>query len=693
MSPPYPWQCPLRAGSRTNGDFVSEGGERIHNRFHGSASLSVQVGDVHGPLTIIAPASRDQSPPRDVSDLPRVRDYDPFMAGVHRARTEPNLPPLPHYVRRDRDTELEQRLIQTRTRGGLVLVVGPSTSGKTRAVWEAAQKILPDHHLLYPSADAALHHLRELTTDSTPPWLLWLEDLERYLRPGGLDPETVHRLLRSGVPIVATMRTLHHEEFSRGHVPDEDDDVGATEARTVGTRILGVVTPVHLAREWSPGELARARASSDPRLAEAHRHSAEFGIAEYLASGPELLSLWRNARRPTSPRERGHPRGHALVSAAVDLGRAGLTNPVSVETLKALHVHYLSVQLRPEDFDSAWRWATEQRFGAAGLLVPGDFELATWRAFDYLLEAEYEHPVPDPVWDAALGLTDDERAWVVGRMADRAGKHDIATQAWRRAARSGDVRAMRDLGRRLTWFDETAEEGRRWSARAAEADDRDAQYLLGFKGLQMLGESGLALLRELSAPGGSSPSWTPAQDAPQGRDRSAFELLRRAGEQGHVDAALHLAFLHDEAVREPGTDPNAETTRRHREERLRWLRTAAEGGSGTAHFTLAEMAITTGDRTTARERFEAAAAAGVPEAAHRLARWCEEQGDGAGAVHWNGRAYELGSLKAAYTLAHLARAEGDADLADHWLRRALRRPMNAEVIREDLRKRAEELDM
>ncbi|NXY98399.1 hypothetical protein HYE82_29300 [Streptomyces sp. BR123] len=82
---------------------------------------------------------------------------------------------------------------------------------------------------------------------------------------------------------------------------------------------------VRLARRWSQEERRRAAAHrQDPRIGAALHGAQRFGIAEVLAAGPELLAAWQNAWVPGA-----HPRGAAVVAAAVDCRRAGLQAPVS----------------------------------------------------------------------------------------------------------------------------------------------------------------------------------------------------------------------------------------------------------------------------------------------------------------------------------------------------------------------------
>ncbi|MFD0773103.1 hypothetical protein ACFQZ2_04100, partial [Streptomonospora algeriensis] len=138
----------------------------------------------------------------------------------------------------------------------------------------------------------------------------------------------------------------------------------------------------------------------------------------------------------------GHPRGFALVAAAVDLARSGLTAPQPRERIEKASEHYLpDPPPPPEDADAAWQWATRVRSGGAGLLVPAGHE--RWRAFDYLTSDE---PVPEATWRAALAWAGGQDRFTIGVTAHPADRYDVAEQASRRAAETGDSDAMTSLG-------------------------------------------------------------------------------------------------------------------------------------------------------------------------------------------------------------------------------------------------------
>jgi hypothetical protein len=218
------------------------------------------------------------------------------------------------------------------------VVVGESTAGKSRAAFEAIRAHTPDHLLAVPSGRDALAVITTRLFESSRS-ILWLDDLERFLGPGGLTPTTVASLttMRTGrsTVIVATMRTAEFERFtSRAEPPLDEQGRSAWRASRDVLRSAHIIT---MRRLWSAVELAAAAAfADDSRIARALQQAKTFGVAETVAAGPELLRDWRNACAPGS-----HPRGAALVAAAVDSRRAGLDDPIPRDLLIDLHHHYL----------------------------------------------------------------------------------------------------------------------------------------------------------------------------------------------------------------------------------------------------------------------------------------------------------------------------------------------------------------
>ncbi|GAA2357426.1 hypothetical protein Cme02nite_51060 [Catellatospora methionotrophica] len=137
-------------------------------------------------------------------DLPRVRDVRPAQLGVKAAigSTGPTARNALPYLEREVDKELDWLVAG----GGVVLVHGRAAAGKTRTAYEAINRLRPEHGLLVPESGRALRELAD-SREELRNVVVWLDDLERYLTPQGLDRSVLERLCppgRSDVVVLAT---------------------------------------------------------------------------------------------------------------------------------------------------------------------------------------------------------------------------------------------------------------------------------------------------------------------------------------------------------------------------------------------------------------------------------------------------------------------------------------------------------
>ncbi|MFC0550393.1 tetratricopeptide repeat protein [Planotetraspora thailandica] len=371
--------------------------------------------------------------------LPKVSQVDdPIRLGVHPAIAlsdgSGQNTQAPAYVPRDADAEVRERLAS----GGFVLLVGDSTAGKSRTAFEAMRATLPDHLLIAPHDRAALPAAIERAVQAGRA-VVWLSDLEHYLGTGGLTREHIARITGGGGHhrvILATLRSAEQARLTRE--PSDGDDAARLAGREV-RETLEQAHPIRLARVFTAGELERARARDwDARISSALNHAGKFGIAEYLASGPELQRDYDDAWDVGV-----NPRGAALVAAAVDCRRAGFTSPVPRGLLEELHVGYLEARgghrLRPESEDDAWEWATSPRRATTALLSRSPDAADAVTVFDYLVDAcqQAEGPlahVPDPVFQLAVDhVYRASDAEGLGSTAVGQGRYHLAEPAWRKA--------------------------------------------------------------------------------------------------------------------------------------------------------------------------------------------------------------------------------------------------------------------
>jgi tetratricopeptide (TPR) repeat protein len=382
--------------------------------------------------------------------LPTVRQAaDPIMMGVHPssvipggsrgAKGEPLMERVPAYVARDVDEGLQRRLAGS----GFVVLVGDSSAGKSRAAFEAVAAVLPDHVLVAPQNRSAVANAVS-AAESTRRCVLWLDDLENYIGAGGLTRAGIARVMagrRVHRVIVATLRATEEILLTSDAAGEE----GGWQSRRDAREVLELAHRISVARLFSKPELKRARAHAwDPRIAEALTHADLYGVAEYMAAGPELMRDWEDAWSPnTDPRVPSHPRGAALIAAAVDLRRGGFGSPLPCTVLEEVHEHYLrergGARLRPESLRDAWTWATRARRATTALLQHVDDEHV--QVFDYLFDVVQRgsragHHVSDSILEAALAACAPIDADNIARTAARNGRYQLAEKASDRAYRA-----------------------------------------------------------------------------------------------------------------------------------------------------------------------------------------------------------------------------------------------------------------
>ena len=143
--------------------------------------------------------------------LRRVRECtDAVALGVHPAAPADELSAdtsrLPPNVRRDAQADLEKIF----GLGGMVIIEGPSTAGKSRLAYECMQTCSGNRWLIVPAAPTPL---QELVKAAVPlkKAVIWLDDVEQYLVGGGLDGTVLDGLCPSGSTDVLVLATLRAE--------------------------------------------------------------------------------------------------------------------------------------------------------------------------------------------------------------------------------------------------------------------------------------------------------------------------------------------------------------------------------------------------------------------------------------------------------------------------------------------------
>jgi hypothetical protein len=378
---------------------------------------------------------------------------DPFALEVHHPisiESEPaDLPLLPAYVSRAHDRRLAEIVERAMNgRSGMAVLVGGSSTGKTRACWEAIQILPPGWRVWHPispnRADAMLDGLAQVS----PQTVVWLNEAQEYL--DGVRREVHERvaaelrdLLRDPdrAPVLM-LGTIWPERLA----PLVKSD-GKQTNHYSQTRELLAGSLIEVPEAFTGEETGlKVAASTDPRLASAVEMADGKWVTQYLAGVPELLDRYRLA--PPTPK--------ALIHAAMDARRLGHGPVMTSAFLEAAVPGYLtSLEWARADEDwlqQAIAYATSPCNGVPGPLIrikprsgepkPG-YGLA-----DYLEQKgrrdRIESTPPDSFWAAAL-LTDPDTQYTLADAAKSRGLFRHAAQLFKKAATTGHRRSVMAL--------------------------------------------------------------------------------------------------------------------------------------------------------------------------------------------------------------------------------------------------------
>ncbi|MGW7523591.1 hypothetical protein [Streptomyces sp. NPDC054783] len=289
----------------------------------------------------------------DLVDPPRpIADWTPAQLGVHPAIAGvegiSSLFVLPKYVTRGYDERLRMQLRAIASNGGveLILIRGESCTGKTRSAYEAIRECLPTWKLTFPKDSASL--LSVCTSGVIEPrTVIWLNEAQNYLASDDKEAcaAALRRTLERTGPVVIIM-TLWPEYYrlliNEGQAPAGE----VTQVKSLLAQASQYVVPNQL----TDPELAilSHEAYRDPPLAAALKAAANTGrMTQILAAGPDLVDHYEH---PSAPY--GYY-GKALIAAAMDARRFGVSEPLRIDFLTAAAPGYLTDSQRaeaPEDW-------------------------------------------------------------------------------------------------------------------------------------------------------------------------------------------------------------------------------------------------------------------------------------------------------------------------------------------------------
>lgn len=538
------------------------------------------VDGVVSPQRVSSAKQSAASGPDGQPKAVRVRDARPRDLGVHAAiKVSGTATDMPVYVPRDIDPALRAGLELRGDHGCFILLVGGSSAGKTRTMYEALVAALPDWWLVHPESAG---QVRALASAPSPRTVVWLDELQRYLNDEkGLTAGTVRILTSAGMVLVGT---LWPDEYSARIAARQA--AGTGDPRRRDAELLDLAEVFDLGEALTDAEVQRARelATSDGRLLVALADEGT-GLTQILAAGPELIRRWTQAPTPYS---------RALITVAVDARRLGVSAPLTGAQLGAAIPGYLTPAQRAsaprEWLSDAIEYATTPLHGAAAAVEPVGVTMAHTSGYtvaDYLFQHAMRertaiYPPPD-FWRAMIdyGRTGSDlrklaeaagyrgrlrqalllyshaliagdycAGWNLGNLYVSLGNPEAAAEHYLQAGEAGVLDALIGYAH-LLWDDGDRSGAERYCRRAA-----DQGYLYGLRSLAVMYRNAgddtayRTLLREAGARGDATSFGDLADSYREAQDFAEAEKLYRAGgEAGDANALRHLAWMFQEQGR------------------------------------------------------------------------------------------------------------------------------------------------
>ncbi|WP_286158145.1 hypothetical protein [Streptomyces sp. CB03911] len=619
-----------------------------------------------------------------------IRECEPHDLEVHPAGpgaaapalAAPAKPPLPGYVRREHDQVLANAVRDAEAgRSRIVVLVGDSSTGKTRACWEAVQPLSDRGWLLWHPFDptrarAALEDLHRVG----PRTVVWLNEAQHYLGDREVGEEiaaAVHHLLVSPeygpVLILGTLWPEYARKYMLRPAPGQADPHSRVRELLAG-RTLTVPEAFNAQNLATAAALAEG---GDRLLGDALTRTRTTGrVTQDLAGAPVLLNCYRHAS----------PAAKALLEAAMDARRLGV----------GLHL--------PQAFltDAAYDYLTDTNYDQ----LTDDWAEKAYAELAEPVQAPLRRTTPRPprrpLTPAPAAARRTEAPPTVGpqlRLADyleqhgRAARNQLCPPASFWHAAHTHLTSPSDLNNlaqaamhrhRLQWAHHL---------RVRAADYGDTEVLRDLAGLreEVRDREGAETLAQRAADHGDTRAlWELAGRRERAGDRQgAEELLRRAADHGNARALHDLMRSRERA----GDRESAETLALQaadrdsiggllyslaglREEGGDWesakalAQRAADYGDTRALLSMAWRRENAGDRKGAEALARRAADYGDTRALQDLAVRREEAGDWEGAEGVLRLAADFGNTEALRDLAVRRERAGDRDGAEELLRRA-----------------------
>ncbi|GHI68926.1 hypothetical protein Snoj_28440 [Streptomyces nojiriensis] len=589
---------------------------------------------------------------------------------------------MPGYVRREHDRVLAGLVKDAAAgRSRAVVLVGSSSTGKTRACWEAVQPLAAQGwRLWHPFDPTRAQDALEDLPRVAPRTVVWLNEAQHYLgdrTAGERIAAAVHQLLVTAecgpVLVLGTLWPEYAARYTALPAPGEGDPYSRVRELLAG-RVLTVPETFEAPALAAASALAEG---GDRLLADAlSRAGAEGRVTQDLAGAPELLNRYRHAT----------PAAAAVLEVAMDARRLG----VGLHLPQAFLTDAAADYLTDTDYDQLTDDWAEQAFAELAALVHGkqaplrrttprtqrrppapspalhgpapSTAGPVFRLADYLEQhgrTSRRHLCPPAsFWHAAhTHLTDPDDLGNLTQAAENRHRLQWAHSLRHRAADHGNTNALLLLA---VMQDEAGdrEGAEAFYRQAADYGNAEALNRLAVMRERAGDREGAEAFYQQAANHGSPHALSRlAVMLERAGDRDGAEALaRQAADHGSPYALVHLTVMLERAGDRDGAEALA--------------RQAANHGSTNGLHRLAEMREESGDRDGAEALARQTANHGSTNGLHRLAEMREESGDRDGAEALARQTANHGNADTLYHLAQMRGLAGDRDGAEALYRQA-----------------------
>ncbi|MFE2473192.1 helix-turn-helix domain-containing protein [Streptomyces mirabilis] len=615
---------------------------------------------------------------------------------------------LPGYVVRSHDLVLAE-VVHHASNGSseLAMLVGSSSTGKTRACWEAVQSLAGEGWRLWhpfdpTRAEAALADLMRVDART----VIWLNEAQHYLgdpQQGERIAAAVHQLLTDPARVPVLVLGTLWPEYARQLTAQPA--LGAPDPHSRARELLAGRT-VNVPEAFDRAALAKAftlAENGDQLLADAlTRTSADGWITQDLAGAPELL------RR----HQQGSPAAQAVLNAAMDARRLGVGLHLPQAFLTDAATDYVADpdydQLTEDWAERAYAELAEPVHGKQAPLrrtglrpprrppdKPDPTAVASraaagggpmFRLADYLEQhgrtsrhlvcppASFWHAAhahltrPDDLNNLAMAAQDRHRLqWAhhlryraaaagsahalvqLAELARATGDRDSAEALYQQAVDAGDTTAMVRLAR-LKEESQARDAATLYQQAAdADADDVAAMVQLAAEREVRVDEGAEALYQQAADNGDTNALVQLARVRERGGDREGAEALyQQAADNGDTNGLLELVAL------SVSKEEDAETLRQK----------VAGIDDAKVLLRLAELQERNGNRRSAEALYRQLANVSDAEVLVTLAQARERRGDAEGAEALYQQAADNGDTNALVQLARVRERGGDREGAE-----------------------------